>query len=50
MPILPSEALLRENQKKWKMLPPGGIEPGPVINRWFQVQHSLFWANLACAT
>ena len=21
------------------------IEPGPLINLWFQVQHSPFWAN-----
>ena len=27
------------------MLPPVRIEPGPVTNLWFQVQHSPFWAN-----
>ena len=26
-----------------------GIEPGPLINLWFQVQHYPFWANLAFA-
>ena len=26
------------------------IEPWPLINLWFQVQYSTFWANLACAT
>ena len=32
MPILAPEALLRENQKvQWKILPPVGIEPGPLI-------------------
>ena len=30
-----------------KMLPPVTIEP---FDLWFQVQHSPFWANLACAT
>ena len=35
-----------------KMLLPVGIEPRPLINLWFQVQHSPFWANLvfACKT
>ena len=23
------------------------IEPRPLINLWFQVKHSLFWAKLA---
>ena len=32
------------------MLPPVGIEPGPLINLWFQVQHYPLWTNLACAT
>ena len=27
------------------MLPQVRIEPGPLINLWFQVQHSPFWAN-----
>ena len=32
MPILAPEALLCENQNiQWKMLPPVGIEPGPLI-------------------
>ena len=52
MPILISEALLRENKKKSgnKMLLPVEIEPGSLINLSFQVKHSPFWANLACAT
>ena len=28
------------------MLPWVSIEPGPLVNLWFQVQHSPFWANL----
>ena len=31
------------------MLPPVRIEPRPLINLWFQVQHSPFWANWAFA-
>ena len=31
------------------MLPAEGIEPGPLINLWFQVQHYPFWTNLAFA-
>ena len=31
------------------MLTPVGIEPWSLINLWFQVQHSPFWANLAFA-
>ena len=31
------------------MLLPVGIEPRPLINLWFQVQHSPFWTNLAFA-
>ena len=31
------------------MLPPVNIEPRPLINLWFQVQHSPFWTNLAFA-
>ena len=23
-----------------------GIEPGPLMNLWFQVQHSPFWTKL----
>ena len=33
-----------------KMLSPMSIEPGTLINLWFQVQHSPFWGNLAFAT
>ena len=29
------------------MLPPVGIEPGPLMNLWFQVEHSPFYTNLA---
>ena len=29
------------------MLPPVSIEPRPLMNLWFQVQHSPFWANWA---
>ena len=29
------------------MLPPVRIETGPMINLWFQVHHSPFWANWA---
>ena len=51
MAILASEALLRENKKiQWKMLPPVSIEPRPLINFWFQVQHYPFWPNFSCAT
>ena len=34
------------------MLPLVGIEPGPLINLWFQVQLSPFYTNLtfACKT
>ena len=34
------------------MLPPVSIEPNPLINLWFQVQHSPFWTNwtFACKT
>ena len=34
---------------QWQML---GIEPGPLINLWYQVQHSSFWTKLtfACNT
>ena len=32
------------------MLLPVSIEPGPLINLWFQVQHSPFWTNLSFAT
>ena len=32
------------------MLPPVGIEPEPLINLWFQVQHSPFSASETCAT
>ena len=34
------------------MLPPMSIEPEPLINLWFQIQHSPFWTNLtlACKT
>ena len=48
-PTLASEALLRENKKKSseEMFPAVGIEPRPLINRWFQ--HSPFCANWACA-
>ena len=28
------------------MLPPVSIEPEPLMNLWFQVQHSPFWTNL----
>ena len=31
------------------MLPPVSIEPGPLMNLRFQVQHSPFWTNLAFA-
>ena len=31
------------------MLPPVRIEPGPLINLWFQVWHSPFWTNWAFA-
>ena len=26
-----------------------GLESGPLINLWFQVQHYAFWANWAFA-
>ena len=29
---------------------PVGIEPGPLINLGFQVQHYPLWTNLSCAT
>ena len=29
------------------MLPPVSIEPRPLMNMSFQVQHSPFWTNLA---
>ena len=34
------------------MLPPVGIEPWPITNFLFQVQHSPFWAkwSFACKT
>ena len=32
------------------MSPQVKIEPGPLINLWFQVQHLPFWANLAYPT
>ena len=42
MPLLISEALLHENKKiHWKMLPPVGKEPKPLMNLWLQGQHSL---------
>ena len=55
MPILASEALLRENKKRessYKMLLPVKIEPRSLINLWLQVQYSPFWANwvFACNT
>ena len=31
------------------MLLPVSIEPGPLINLWFQVQHSPFYTNWAFA-
>ena len=31
------------------MLPPVSIEPGPLINLWFQVQQFPFWASWAFA-
>ena len=31
------------------MLPPGIIEPEPLMNLWFKVQHSPFYTNLAFA-
>ena len=49
MPILASEALLRENKKSSnKMVPPVSIEPRPLMN----LHHSPFWTNLvfACKT
>ena len=51
MPILAIEILLHENKKKSsdKMLPPVRIKSIPLINLWFQVQHSPFSANLASA-
>ena len=53
MPVVVFLSLLRENKKKSskKMLPPVGIEPGPLI-AWFQVQHYPFYTNLtfACKT
>ena len=33
-----------------RILPLASIEPGPLINLWFQVEHSPFWANVACVT
>ena len=33
-----------------KILPPMKTEPRPLINLWFQVQHSTSWANLSCST
>ena len=43
MPILASDALLRENKKiQWQNVTPRGIEPRPLMNLWFQVQHSPF--------
>ena len=50
-PILALEALLQENKKEPidKILPPVRIELRPLINVWFQVQHSPFWTNLAFA-
>ena len=51
MSILASEALLRENKNSSnKMLPLVSIEPRPLMNLWFQVQHSPFLTNLAWAT
>ena len=31
------------------MLPPVSIEPGPLMNLWFLVQHSPFWTYFAFA-
>ena len=31
------------------MLSPVGIEPGPLINFWFQVQYYPLWINFAFA-
>ena len=36
---------LKTKQSRGKMLPPVGIELGPFMNLWFQVQHFLFWAK-----
>ena len=51
MPMLPSEALLDLHEIKSvdKILPPVGIEPRPLMNLCFQVQHSPFYTNLTCA-
>ena len=51
MPILASEALLCENKKiQLQNVTPVRIEPNPLMNLWFQVQHSPFLAKWACAT
>ena len=42
----------RRKKSSDKMLPPVRIESGPLMNLWFQVQHSPFWAKwaIACMT
>ena len=47
MPILASEALLYENKKiQWKMLPPVGIEPRPLITS--DSKSSTLLSTLTC--
>ena len=42
----------KQKKSSDKMLPLVGIEPRPLMNLWFQVQHYPFWANwtFACKT
>ena len=44
--------ILWKQKIEWKLLRSVGIEPGSMINLWFQVQHSPFWTKLtfACKT
>ena len=37
----------KQKKSRDKMLPLVGTEPGPLMNLWFQVQHSPSWTNWA---
>ena len=53
MPRLVSQALLvymKTKQIQWQNVNRVSIEGRPLINLWFQVQHSPFWTNLTFAS
>ena len=49
MPILATEALLRENRNPVKNITPSGNSTWASHNLWFQVQQSPFWTKLTFA-